>query len=220
MKKDDLGEQCLLCNIANNEIEDIHEYDRPIYNSSNFSIIPAKGQFVSGYLLLFPHRHFLNLGVMDSVLLDEYFKIKNSLNQTLLDEYGQRPIFFEHGSASCETRGGSCIDHAHLHVLPITISKVTDGMFANIDGGRIQTINTMIDYAKSEKPYFYFETSDGSMYLYNATSIPSQFGRKMITRLLGIPDQWDWEVYPYIDRMLETQGRLHARFKQDINIIK
>ncbi len=105
------------------------------------------------------------------------------------------------------------MDHAHLHALPINMVEPPSWLSKNLVGGKINDIDTVITYAKSGKPYFYIDFSDGTMYMYDAVAIPCQFGRQMVTHQLGLLDQWDWRKHPQKERMLKTSCQLRECIK-------
>jgi hypothetical protein len=74
-------------------------------------------------------------------------------------------------------------------------------------------MRTVVEYAKTGKPYFFLEYPDGTMYLYDALIIPCQYGRQMFARELGVIDRWDWQRHPYFERTIETGRRLRDRLK-------
>lgn len=202
---------CLFCEIAHSEPHLLLEHDRPIIEATDFFVVAAMGQFIGGYVLICPRLHFLNLGVMHSDLHDQFLHLKGQVCTVLLEEYGNKIMLFEHGPASRQMRGGSCLDHAHLHALPVDLNTPPDWVSACLDGGRIHDISDLFEYAAAGRPYFFLESSDSTMYLYDASSLPCQYGRQVVARLLGIPEQWDWRMYPHLDRMVETRSRLTAR---------
>ena len=211
-------EYCIFCRIAYAERNWLPEYDRPIIQTADFFVVPALGQFVEGYVLICPRVHFLNLAVMGSDLLDRLFDVKEQVRILLFEEYGQKCVFFEHGPALGGIRGGSCVGHAHLHALPADLAAPPSWVSEHLNGGRIDDISTIVDYAKAGNPYFFLECSDGTMYMYDALLLPCQYGRQVLARVLGVLEQWDWRRYPYYERMIETVRRLRIRMemKEDV----
>ena len=55
--------------------------------------------------------------------------------------------------------------------------------------------------------YFLIEFN-GATYLLDTADLPPQFGRRVLARLAGIEDEWDWAVCTFIENMLETRRRL------------
>lgn len=100
-------ETCIFCKIVNADVNDIPEYDRPFIYNEYFFAIPALGQFIEGYILICPRKHIKNLGLLNSEESQYYNEIKQQIHDLLLEEYDRPPVFFEHGSASYNMRGGA-----------------------------------------------------------------------------------------------------------------
>lgn len=214
---------CKFCNFAYPDNKIIEEFNQQIFSSKNFFLIPAMGQLTDGYVLLCPKKHFKSMGELDKDLHNEYYKFKNYVYNLLSEEYGRKPIFFEHGSSLNHVSGGSSIEHAHLHAIPVELYEVPSIISKNLLGNRIETYHEVFKLSKLGKPYFYFELSNGNMYLYDATTIDPQFGRKVIAHVLGVIDMWDWKIYPTIEKMINTQRKLkdylklNEKYKKIIN---
>jgi ATP adenylyltransferase len=207
-------EDCIFCKIAYSDNVKLPEYDQKIITTGDFFVIPALGQFTEGYVLIFPKAHFLNLGTMNSTLFKRFLAVKEQVSNLLFEEYGFKPVFFEHGPGCAGSRGGSCVDHAHLHALPNkkNLTSPPSRVSEHLDGGRIDDMRTVIEYAKTGKSYFFLEYP-GTMFLYDALPIPCQYGRQIFARELGVIDKWDWRRYPYFKETIETGRRLRDRLK-------
>ena len=199
---------CPLCKIACSNRHLLPEHDKPVIETESFIVVPAMGQLLEGYLLVSPKQHSPNLASLSTPLLVQLAKLKERVRSLIFKEFGEYPIFFEHGPGLYQQTGGSCIDHSHLHVLPMTISSPPSLITDHLHGGRIKGFSEVIEYATQGKPYFYFECSNKSMYLFDANDLPCQFGRKVIARILGCTDEWDWAIFPYHNRMIKTSNRL------------
>lgn len=205
---------CIFCKIADIDEKMLPEYDRPIIQTADFFVVPAMGQFTEGYVLICTKEHFLNLGNMDPVLFNRFLDLKEQVRTLLFEEYGRKPAFFEHGPASNLKRGGSCVDHAHLHAIPVDLSVPPTWVSENLEGGKIDNMNAIVDYAKTGKPYFFLECPDGTMYLYDAVALPCQYGRQIFAREYGVLENWDWHYYPFKERMIETSCSLKNRIER------
>jgi diadenosine tetraphosphate (Ap4A) HIT family hydrolase len=212
-------EDCVFCNIAYAEANRLPEYNRTIIHTADFFVVPSLGQFIEGYVLICPKTHFLNLGVMNSILFNRLLDVKEQIRTLLFEEYGRRTVFFEHGPASHKSRGGSCVDHAHLHALPVDLAAPPSWMSEHLKGGRIDDVSVVVEYAKEGNPYFYLECPNDAMYLYDASFLQCQYGRKVFARVLGILERWDWRRYPYFERMIETGNRLRNRIEKKTSVV-
>lgn len=207
-------DDCVFCKIGKAEENKLPEHDLPIIQTPDFFVVPALGQFTEGYVLICPKTHLLNLGTMDAVLFDRFLDLKEHVRTLLFEKYGRKPTFFEHGPASGLKRGGSCVDHAHLHAIPTDLDSIPDWVSENLEGGSIEDMNAVVEYAKTGKPYFFLECPDGTKYLYNARALPCQYGRQLFAREFGALDKWDWHYHPFIEKMIETRCHLRDQVKK------
>jgi diadenosine tetraphosphate (Ap4A) HIT family hydrolase len=185
---------------------------RVIYETEHFVVVPSIGQLVEGYLLIVPRGHYLSIGHLPQTLLLEFEKLQKLTKSILTDAYTS-PILFEHGPVSEKQHGGCCVDHAHLHLVP-----------ANVDlRGRLDNLlpsKSILSFAElaletsSERPYLYYESQNGDRSVYPATGVPSQLLRKVLAQELGIPDQWDWLIFPGKERLVRTYVKLVRLFNK------
>src|SRR3989338_10498751 len=94
-----------------------------LYESKNFNVFPTLGQIVDCYLLIATKDHFIGIGEIQTGWHRELNDVGKKVRDVLKHEYGQGPLFFEHGPAFADGKngvigGGGCIDHAYLHAVP------------------------------------------------------------------------------------------------------
>ena len=129
-----------------------------------------------------------------------------------MTENYQSPLFFEHGPASSMKRGGCCIEHAHIHAVPVKVDLVED-IRQHFECKEINSFESLNQQYESRMPYLFFEDNEGKRYLFNVTStIPSQYIRQLIAVKMGKQERWDWRIYYGLDEMVRTIGRLEGRF--------
>jgi diadenosine tetraphosphate (Ap4A) HIT family hydrolase len=118
---------------------DITFNDRVIGRTDNFSVITALGPIgVEGYLLICSNEHHIGVGGMPSEFDEELGGILDRTRRLLADSYRSSVIVFEHGPRLGCSTGGSCLDHAHLHVLPTNANLVN---FVQEEGLRLEKAN-------------------------------------------------------------------------------
>jgi diadenosine tetraphosphate (Ap4A) HIT family hydrolase len=210
-------EDCTFCRIGTDKAAELAEYDRPIIEDEDFFVIPALGQLTAGYVLICSREHHLNLGLINGARSASFERLKERIRQGLVEEYGQNPIFFEHGPASFNMRAGSCVEHAHLHAIPVEMVTPPTHVTSHLDGGRISSVSEVAECAKAKRPYFFFECSDRTMYLYQVPLLPCQYGRQVLACELGNPAEWDWRTHPSYDMAIETGNRLRVRLEGQDN---
>ena len=124
-----MDNNCVLCKIANSERNMLREYDQPIVETKNFYVVTALGQFVEGYVLICTKNHYLNMGALDNNMANELHILKEKVTKMFQEIYNKKAIFFEHGAASRKNSEGTCVDHAHLHAIPL--EKYDLGVFSS-----------------------------------------------------------------------------------------
>lgn len=94
-------------------------YQDVIYAGDFFYVKPDISPIVDNHLLIIPMKHFLCMNDIPSESTEELTFIK----RRLVDYYenmGMNYVFFEHGSCGEGESGSSCINHAHLHAIPLS----------------------------------------------------------------------------------------------------
>jgi diadenosine tetraphosphate (Ap4A) HIT family hydrolase/SAM-dependent methyltransferase len=182
---------------------------RFILSTKNFTVFPALGAFVPGYVLIIPKKHVYNLGQIPNEDFGEFEKIVNDISAKISNCFMQDTILFEHGAISTCERGGACIDHAHLHICP-TVYDVRDEIERRAHSKYfLGTFLELKKWQKISKPYLFYQGLDGQKTVYIFyEDIPSQYVRRLLTHKLNIPDEWDYLIYPHFDNILLTYNAL------------
>ncbi len=213
----DLSAGCAFCTKLNRkedkgDIEDLTSLtNRVVYETENFVVIPSLGQIVEGYLLVMPKGHYLSIGEVPPENYLELEAVQKRVRKVLTENYGA-PVFFEHGAVSPSKRGGCCVDHAHLHALPVQIELIEivakHFHFTKIDG-----FHPLKSSFNRGEPYLFVEENSGERFLFQIPDvIPSQYLRQIVARELGKPERWDWRSYPGWEEIRGTINRLNGKF--------
>lgn len=191
---------------------------RTIFESEHFAVIASIGQLSEGYLLLISKEHYHSMAHLEEKHYEElellYSKIKLLLSNVYVN-----PIIFEHGPMPFEKGkkdkamgGGSCVDHAHFHFVPVSISSTNLISFLSerFTSHTISNLNELQPQAYKNMPYFFIETHNGKRYIFD-TPIPppSQYIRKLISIEIGEPKKWNWRIYPELERVVATVKQLN-----------
>lgn len=189
---------------------------RTIFESDHFAIIASLGQIVEGYLLIIskPHHHSM------AHLPDEFYKELNlvySKTRLALSQIYIPPIIFEHGPMPLEEKmnsqaigGGSCVDHAHFHCVPISVSAdLISFLRERFPLRTITHLKELKTQAERNMPYFFVETQEGKRYVFDVPfAPPSQYLRRLLSSAIGEPERWNWRIYLERDRVIATVRRL------------
>jgi hypothetical protein len=107
---------------------------------------------------------------------------------------------------------GCGVDHAHLHVLPVTrnliadIPRVSD---VHLKWEYASGLNSIRSFLESSSPYLYVE-QDGHAFIADATEAPSQLFRRVVAYQAGMPSMFNWREHPMAQKVMQT-----ARAVQD-----
>lgn len=93
-------------------------WDCVLWESAHFVVVPSKGGFLPGWLLIVPREHVLSMGQIDPHLAGELDDLTTRVIERVRLQFGP-PTCFEHGAVHQGTTFGCGIDHAHVHVVPL-----------------------------------------------------------------------------------------------------
>jgi len=193
------------------KIQDIEIANRVLFKSKNFNVFPTIGSFIEGYLLISPRDHHISIGAIPRELYPELEEVKEKVRRVLKENY-QIPLFFEHGPASNEKKAGCCVEHAHLHAVPVN-AEVIEDLKKHFQHFEISSYSALKDEFEKGNPYFFVEDQNRNKHLFRIIDIvPSQYIRQVISSRIGMPEKWDWRFYPELDNILKTIERLKDKF--------
>ncbi|ESQ89767.1 hypothetical protein ABENE_13575 [Asticcacaulis benevestitus DSM 16100 = ATCC BAA-896] len=105
-------------------------------------------------------------------------------------------MIFENGEKTGE-QSKTCISHVHIHIVPMPPSV----------GGRKALADTSFTSYKAptagylsrlprDQDYSILIDDENSGNIYVDKSIPSQYMRKILAEMWGVPEQWNWRDNP------------------------
>jgi diadenosine tetraphosphate (Ap4A) HIT family hydrolase len=189
---------CLFCSIQETSNPPNPE-DEIIDESENFYAKAALGHFVFGYTLIVSKEHLLSFAHLPECLFPEL----ESFRENVLDKLHQicrHPIsIMEHGAINRCQRGGACIDHAHLHLMPLA-ADLHPILSKRFSLGELESISDLGRFKDAQIPYLYYQREGLRGYgVKLAQDVPSQVLRRIACQSLGEPGLWDWRVKPLRD---------------------
>lgn len=184
-------------------------FDRPVLEGVDFVAVPAVGSLVEGYLLIIPRRHYLNIAEMPAEVLSEFARMKSTVRELLAAHFAP-PLFFEHGMVCPTNAAGACVEHAHLHCLPLG-ADLTPRLAASHRLERIAGLHEVAGQGLLNQSYIYFENQREEKFIIRDPAVPSQYLRRMIAEELGSPDSWDWAVFTFEENARKTSATLARR---------
>lgn len=163
-----------------------------VYEDKNVFITADLSPLMIGHFLIVTQDHnnsFANTGL-------EVLKSLRCGIEFLIDfVYESKSFtFFEHGSV-IPNKGGSSIDHAHVHVMPFDIGMAEhvskDNKFIN-KSNYAESLH--LSY-KSGQPYLWIGNQSES-FLYEVEEAESQYLRRLTKEIIGGKSDYNWK-YAY-----------------------
>lgn len=164
-----------------------------IYADENVFVTPDIAPVVKGHYLIVTREHINSYGNADEKTYVSLEKAKKFLISNLY--HTNNVLFWEHGAVIKHSAGG-CIDHAHMHAIPMPLELNIDNYLDSLDF--IKCSRQILDYtslrkvALSGQPYISYEYGNGKKYFRCVNWIPSQFFRLMISRYHL--QQYNWKL--------------------------
>jgi len=207
---------CLFCSIQ--EVSNPSNPEDEIFDESeNFYAKAALGHFVFGYTLIISKEHFPSFACVPEHLFPELEAFRNHVLDKL-HNLCQHPItIMEHGALNRCQRGGACIDHAHLHLMPLA-ADLYPALSDRFSFGELGSISELRRFQEAQVPYLYYQREGLRSYGVGLSQdVPSQMLRQIACQALGTPELWDWRNRPLRDvlqRFTSEYKRLAAAAPQ------
>lgn len=192
-------------------------YNEPLFQSSNFKVIPSLGSLVEGWLLIIPNSTYISIGEMDYQLKNELFELQKEVEEVLRSEYGS-VVTFEHGPRDQSLTVGCGVDYAHLHLIPINydlINGVQKFLGLNFDWKVIDDLRD-VTLSKKDLSYLYYKNQQGSSFITYKSNFQSQLFRKVVAHYLNISFEFDWKKYPKFENIQMTINHLRRYSLVDV----
>lgn len=200
---------CLFCRATRSIPDDLQWHDRPIARVPGVGgVIPGLGAFVPGYVLVFPEQHVESTLRIRGQAGSAFGELLSRTIRSVTEVFGPVTVF-EHGScAQRNRRRSACIDHAHTHVMPGVyglssfMPKPSDRPADRAE----QNVTADVGYLLLDEP------PHGPQY--GPDPGVSQYMRRCIATKLGIPDEWDYLLFPRLENVIETARALTGCFSR------
>lgn len=204
---------CSYCEgfLRSNAVDHNSPWNTIILESSNFVVIPTLGMLVPGWLLIVTKSHYLSMGALSSSLLCELRQVANETRRMVAKTFGA-PAFFEHGPAASTKSVGSCIDHAHWHVVPNVDAWIAEDDEHGLDWQQLDSLSGLYRLHSNQIAYLYWQSADRVQQVSCLPQVPSQYLRRLVAKHIGSPHKWDWALYSGSDNLQITLERLTRRY--------
>jgi len=188
-----------------------HELEWPtriLYSTGRWVIMPTIGPLKEGHLLVASYEHKLSVGYCSSDEILNLEVLLGDISEVLNNTYNEQILIFEHGPVSALRKGGCCVDHAHVHILPHSSSCLKE-LENNFYLKNIDSLTSLRYAFNDQMPYLYYNGSEDGKYLIKSDRIPSQYLRKVIARDIDAPQIWNWRSNPRWETIDKTLRRLN-----------
>lgn len=186
-----IKDSCILCKaIIDSQENDINSRNenRLLHSTDSFIVTPCISPIEPGHVLITSKKHYQNLSCMDSDSFDEIQDIINYFVEKLPTFYSNY-LIAEHGAYGFEQKGGACIIHTHLHVIP-SCNNTISGFDKILKFKELRNINQIKEI---NFPYILAATNE-IIKVYYADNVPSQMIRKLVLAGKGEIENWDWRL--------------------------
>ena len=194
------GERSLYQKIAE---KDALPLNRKIYEGTHWTIMPTLGSIVPGYLLLVANRHILSVSSCTVNELEELQYLINIIRDKLENTYQYPCVLFEHGAGCGSGLSASCVDHCHIHILPLKEELDTKLNFSNFHMTELNSLREIADKVEN-MPYMLYQNQKKQYYLLQSDIYISQYFRQLIAISINQPDKWDWRQYHFSQNIKQT----------------
>ena len=221
--------KCSFCSEIQNEEENnlflsiikpsINIKTRIIIETGNWVVMPTIGALVPGYMLIVSKKHYTSVGHCPHSYLREFNDLLKSLEVVIAEKYNMPIVAFEHGSYSSTNRGGCCVEHAHVHVVPFCGDLMEGAVDKDVFMIKpISCLNELQDQIKNCNSYLFYQDNSGSKYIICGEYIQSQFFRQIIAQKLGLQKYWDWRNNFGLENIEKTYEQIKSNELQRIYI--
>jgi diadenosine tetraphosphate (Ap4A) HIT family hydrolase len=188
-------------------------HDEVLFRDRLISVLPDLSPLCPGHMLAAARQHVLSMAELGPVALERIAAVLTRLSVTLAPEFGDYFVF-EHGTPPREGTGGACIEHAHVHLLPLE-ATMFDRMVSALDWEPIPEYKDLAGFQHAGYAYLGIK---GSHYVYANPDIGSQWIRRQVGATLNRED-WDWALSDSghdLRRTLDSGRRALGRSRRSI----
>lgn len=153
------------------------------------------------HCMIIPDEHVSSFAYAPAA---EWQPLVDDLESALVSLTARACTRFEHGVRPHERKGGCCVDHAHLHVVPLGHVHVLD--VVRSDGYPV-VAGSLTDPLLRDRSYLYVRDADGTEAAFDGDVSPSQYLRRVIGGQAGATI-WHWHDYVQLTKTATLVERL------------
>ena len=202
------SQQCRYCTdfLSPNAKDKRSIWNTALIESRHFLVVPTLGMLVPGWLLIITKEHYLNMGLVPDDFYPELEEVRKAVRLKLKEKFGST-VVFEHGPGRPGESSGCGIDHAHWHVVPLSVDLLPE-LETRFPGRRIANTLEIKRGLSEATTYIFYENQIEEAYLFLANGLPCQFFRRLIAEKIGKGEHWDWHNEPGLSNIVTTLQQL------------
>jgi len=161
---------------------------------------------VPGHILVVTRLHERSFAAHWRAAEQAVHQLTEAVVKALRETTGKSAIVCEHGLGPAATGQAGCVEHAHLHVIPM--SRTIQPLFANagIDFRPVEDLRYVLECAPDQQ-YLYLRDADGRRYAAIHHRFPSQLVRRLVAQRQREPF-WAWRDYVDFQEKVGTKRRI------------
>jgi diadenosine tetraphosphate (Ap4A) HIT family hydrolase len=161
-----------------------------LFRTEHFTVILDTAPLVQGHLLVVSKDHIPSLASSAPAGRQELIETKLETEDRVRFAYGPC-TFFEHGAFSFSRNAGSCVDHAHLHIVPgiYDLSRPVSADFPA--AAEYKDYAEALDSLRG-KPYLLFGNDASRVTGTVAPVCATQYLRRLVAGLARAHHRWNW----------------------------
>jgi ATP adenylyltransferase len=177
------------------------------FETSRLQVMIPVGPFCEGHLLIAAREHEWSFAHLGRSIVQELEELIAKVTQVIEGHWLARVVVFEHGPMSHAMRGGCCLEHAHMNILPVAGSiSVLDAALKCAPFKPVQLCD-LEGFARRGEPYLFFMEPQNGSFATVAPTTTSQFFRRLLAAAQpGTP--WDWRATRNPDAVRATKDVL------------
>lgn len=160
-----------------------------------FLLLPDISPLIPGHHLLITRDHICSFAEVPRSRQKSFTVAKEEAIRIITHKFGS-PVLFEHGTGTGAAAIGSCVQHAHIHLLPVQgIPAITEAMEEFGEVLDCSSSDAPISFPTAAEDYFFYQNREGRGFIVVRPSppVPQQFIRREIGNYLGLWN-WNWKA--------------------------
>lgn len=189
---------CALCTAVADATrsEDPLLFNRKLYETSQFVVVPSIGPIFPGHVLVVSKLHHPSLASMGPYAIEEYDRLAKRILESLSGFEPGTWLEAEHGATGTE-KAGACVIHSHVHWIPDA------GRFFEQLAGRLKPRALRLGEIGSVPQAYIFLRAGERQGVFDGHGLQSQTVRRLLCEFLDRDDD-DWRQHLRSDWVVAT----------------